>query len=180
MLSECVITMELLDTAKEKATNYPKIRASIERLQELDELLKLYRADRYVSYELDMMSELAYYTGIIFAGYTFGTGEAIVKGGRYDTLLTYFGKHAPATGFALVVDQLMMALSRQNISIPVEEQTVWIVYNAQNRANAIKIAQKMRKSGEHIEMMRIEADTRRDDMEAAAARFHIKDVIYCI
>lgn len=180
MLSECVITMELLDTAKEKATNYPKIRASIERLQELDELLKLYRADRYVSYELDMMSELAYYTGIIFAGYTFGTGEAIVKGGRYDTLLTYFGKHAPATGFALVVDQLMMALSRQNISIPVEEQTVWIVYNAQNRANAIKIAQKMRKSGEYIEMMRIEADTSRDDMEAAAARFHIKDVIYCI
>lgn len=37
----------------------------------------------------------------------------MVKGGRYDRLLTYFGRKAPAIGFAIVVDQLLSALSRQ-------------------------------------------------------------------
>ena len=28
-------------------------------------------------------------------GYTFGTGDAIIKGGRYDDLLQHFGMNAP-------------------------------------------------------------------------------------
>ncbi|MEI3338896.1 MAG: ATP phosphoribosyltransferase regulatory subunit [Eubacterium sp.] len=39
-----------------------------------------------------MISRFDYYTGIIFAGYTFGSGEAVVTGGRYDNLLKSFGK----------------------------------------------------------------------------------------
>ena len=35
-----------------------------------------------VSFELGTISNYQYCTGIIFAGYTFGSGEAIVKGGR--------------------------------------------------------------------------------------------------
>lgn len=180
MLSECVVTMDFVRLAKEKAVNYPKVYNALERLEQLDEILKLYEVDRYVSFELAMMSELTYYTGIIFSGYTFGTGEAIVKGGRYDNLLTYFGKSAPATGFAVVVDRLMAALSRQNIDIPVEDQTIWIVYNEHNQANAIRIARKLRKSGEHVELMKIKDDTEKEMMEQSAERFHIKDVIYCI
>lgn len=180
MLSECVVTMDFVQLAKEKAVNYPKVHNALERLEQLNEVLKLYEADRYVSYELAMMSELTYYTGIIFSGYTFGTGEAIVKGGRYDNLLTYFGKAAPATGFALVVDQLMAALSRQNIDIPVEAQTIWIVYNEHNQANAIRIAGKLRKSGEHVELMKIKDDTGKEMMEQSAEKYHIKDVIYCV
>ncbi len=180
MLSECVVTMEVLQMAKEKAVNYPKVYAALERLEQLDQILKLYEVERYVSYELAMMSGLTYYTGIIFAGYTFGTGEAIVKGGRYDNLLTYFGKNSPATGFAVVVDQLMAALSRQNIDIPVEEQTIWIVYNEHNQVNAIQIARKLRKSGEHVELMKIKDDSEKEMMEQSAVKYHIKDVIYCI
>jgi len=33
---------------------------------------------------------------VIFKGYTYGVGDAIVTGGRYDKLLSYFGKNAPA------------------------------------------------------------------------------------
>ena len=60
-----------------------------------------------------MLSKYSYYTGIIFRAYTFGSGEAIVKGGRYDKLLSYFGRKLPAVGFAIVIDQLMLALDRK-------------------------------------------------------------------
>ena len=136
--------------------------------------------EEYVSYELAMLSGLEYYTGIIFAGYTFGTGEAIVKGGRYDDLLTYFGKQAPATGFAIVIDQLMAALSRQNIDIPFENQTVWIVYNCQNRANAMVIAGKLRKAGENVEMMKLTEGITKEMYEEYARKCQVKDIIYCL
>jgi histidyl-tRNA synthetase len=53
-----------------------------------------------------------------------------VKGGRYDKLLSHFGKDAAAIGFAIVVDQLMAALSRQDIDVPVIENSSLIVFDA--------------------------------------------------
>ena len=38
-----------------------------------------------------MVSRIQYYTGIIFQAYTYGTGEPLVKGGRYNELLKHFG-----------------------------------------------------------------------------------------
>jgi tRNA (guanine-N1)-methyltransferase len=64
-----------------------------------------------------MVNHFDYYTGIIFSGYTYGTGDAIGKGGRYDNLLNQFGKNAPACGFTILTDDLLSALSRQNIHI---------------------------------------------------------------
>ena len=61
--------------------------------------------------DLGMLSEYDYYTGIIFRGYTYGTGDAIVKGGRYDNLIGQFGKSAASVGFAIVLDELMLALT---------------------------------------------------------------------
>jgi ATP phosphoribosyltransferase regulatory subunit len=60
-----------------------------------------------------MLSKYNYYTGIIFRAYTYGTGDTIANGGRYDNLVGQFGKNAPAIGLAIMVDQLLLALSRQ-------------------------------------------------------------------
>ena len=68
-----------------------------------------------------MLSKYEYYTGIIFQAYTYGTGEPIAKGGRYDNLMAHFGKPEPAVGFCITMDQLMIALSRQNIVIDPKE-----------------------------------------------------------
>ena len=65
----------------------------------------------------------------------------MVKGGRYDRLLTYFGRKAPAIGFAIVVDQLLSALSRQKITLPSEEKNQMIVYAES------KIAERTSRSG---------------------------------
>jgi ATP phosphoribosyltransferase regulatory subunit HisZ len=71
--------------------------------------------EKYVSFDLSMLSQYQYYTGIIFQGYTYGSGEPLIKGGRYDKLLEHFMRPAPAIGFALVMEQVMNALNRHDI-----------------------------------------------------------------
>ena len=77
--------MEALKLAK----GYDEILSSIDSLLKLREYLKAYGIEKYISYELGLISDYTYYTGIIFQGYTYGTGEPIVKGGRYDKLLSH-------------------------------------------------------------------------------------------
>ncbi len=97
----------------EKAKKYKKVYDALEYLTKLYQLLKKNGVMDYISFELGMISEYKYYTGIIFTGYSYGVGEPLVKGGRYDSLLSHFGKDSPAIGFAITVDQLMLALERQ-------------------------------------------------------------------
>ena len=69
--------------------------AAIDRLLKLYDYLKIIGYDKYISFDLGALSNHGYYTGIIFAGYTFGVGEPVVNGGRYDKLIgRYFdGSH---------------------------------------------------------------------------------------
>ena len=98
-----------------------------------------------------MLSKFRYYTGIIFQAYTYGTGEPIVKGGRYNHLLEHFGKAACASGFGISIDQLMLALSRQNISgnLPKEDE-IFLSYTMENRKEVISQATKLRKEGTRV------------------------------
>ena len=103
---------EALQRAKELVSNERSLQA-VERLEELYRVLCEYGVERYVSFDLGLLSKYHYYTGVIFKAYTYGVGDAVAKGGRYDNLLKYFGKEAPAIGFVIVVDDLLEALARQ-------------------------------------------------------------------
>ena len=73
-----------------------------------------------------MLSHYDYYTGIIFKAYTYGTGEALVTGGRYDNLIEQFGKKASAVGLAIVLDQLMDALASQEVDIETDKSGILV------------------------------------------------------
>lgn len=178
LLNDAMLTREKISAAKEKAAGYPKICHALERLEQLDDLLRIYRIEKYVCYELAMISGYEYYTGIIFAGYTFGSGEALITGGRYDNLLKSFGKNAPSIGFAVIIDQLMAVMQRQHIRIPFENRTKWIVYSERYREDAIKDAQVLRGRGETVELMPLTEKTTREIYESYAERNGIQDVIY--
>ena len=49
---------------------------------------------------------------------------------------------APAIGFAIVVDQLLSALSRQKITLPSEEKNQMIVYAENKIAEAVEKAKE--------------------------------------
>ena len=167
---------EELSDAKKLAASYPMILSAIEELEELGIYLKLYGIEKYVSFELGIISSYHYYTGILFAGYTFGTGEPVVRGGRYDKLLTYFGKNAPSIGFAIVVDQLMAALSRQKISLSVSEESVLLIYKKDQIEEAIKKAQKLRDQGKIVTMIPLLEGKNKDYYINYAMKNHIAGV----
>ncbi len=165
---------EVLKEARRLADNSRSIGA-IERLEAVYHALKLYDLTDYISFDLGLVSKYKYYTGVIFQAYTYGTGEPIVKGGRYDNLLARFGKDFAATGFAVVIDQLMSALSRQKIAIPVEADGRLVLYDASSRDAAIHLAVSMRKDGRPVELVRKTAgETAEDYRDFAAENSHGK------
>lgn len=176
MLGSFDIKEEELSSAKQYAKDYPQILEALEALDQLCGYLKLYEIEKYISYELGIISDYQYYTGIIFLGYTFGTGEPIVRGGRYDKLLSYFGKQAPSIGFAIVVDQLMAALSRQKISIHVPGNSGLIVFTEENSKKAIHRAAKLRSEGMATALVLSDGKRTREDYIYYAQKNHITKV----
>ncbi len=118
--------------------------SAISRLKKLYQVLCSYGVEKYVSFDLGMLSKYHYYTGVIFKVFTYGVGDAIAKGGRYDKLLQYFGKKAPAIGFAVVVDDLMLALSRQHINIADENDIKVLSYRKENYELCLSQARELR------------------------------------
>lgn len=166
------------EEAKTYAADYPRVYKAIRRLEDLDAVLKVYDVDKYVTYEFGMLSSYHYYTGVIFAGYTYGSGEPIVKGGRYDKLLTYFGKDAASIGFAIVVDQLVAAISRQKIEITVKHDNQLIVYKPEYRREAVKKAIALRAKDCNVELIAWAMDKSKADYEAYALRNQIAELTF--
>lgn len=148
---------EILQKARSLTDNICAIKA-VERLEEIYEILKIYGYEKYVSFDFGMLSKFQYYTGIIFQAYTYGTGEPVVKGGRYNNLLKHFGKPAASIGFGITVDNLLMALSRQKLSLPEKKAPVILTYTEANRREAILDAQKLRSEGTAVALRREKED----------------------
>lgn len=135
---------DILDKAKKIADN-DRSKKAVERLEAVYNILKIYGVEKYVSFDLGMLSKYNYYTGIIFKGYTYGVGDAIVKGGRYDSLLSQFGKNAPSVGFVIIVDDLLSAMNRQNILTITKDEPIVIEYTDKEYEEKLKEALKLRR-----------------------------------
>lgn len=149
-------SVDMLDEALKIANNTRSVEA-IERLKNVYELLKIYGVEKYVSFDLAMISKYNYYTGVTFGAYTYQAGSAIAKGGRYDNLLEKFGKPSPATGFVVMIDDLMNAMSRQRICPTPENKNILLVY-ACDMKKAMDEATTYRKDGYATVMMKQEKD----------------------
>ncbi len=147
--------MTSLADAKAIVHNQRSLKA-IERLEKLYEVLKLYGVESFVAFDLGMLSKYNYYTGVIFKAYTYGVGDAVVKGGRYNNLLKQFGKEAPAIGFVIVIDDILEALSRQKVAIDAPSEKMTITYESGNNEDfkkKLQEVQMIRKSGTPVEFL---------------------------
>lgn len=158
LLQKFDVSTEDLKAAIMESKDYPTIHKALSELLELTEMLQVYGISKYISLELGIVPTHPYYTGIIFKGYTFGTGEAIVKGGRYDKLISRFGKDTPAIGFAIVVDQLLNALHRQKIMIPTTNQTELVLFTKEMREQAITYAIHQRSQKTPVKLLMVSED----------------------
>ncbi len=165
---------DILDEALHVANNPRSIQA-VERLKQVYELLKLYHVEQYISFDLAMVSKYNYYTGIIFNAFTYKTGSAIAKGGRYDNLLEKFGKPAPATGFVVNIDDLVLAMTRQNLCPLPENKNMLLVYSC-DTAKAVQEAKKQREAGWSVVMLKKVKD--KEIYQTFADTNHFAQVIF--
>ena len=162
-------SVESLDVAESCAIS-EKAKASLQRLRRIYELLTFYGYEKYITFDLGVVSKYQYYTGIIFQAYTYGTGEPIAKGGRYDTLMDHFGKPAPAIGFVCVADRLLTALNRQNIKLDVDRPLTLLLYYPEESRKAIACAGELRSQGGPVELCCMAQDRTVDTYRDYASR----------
>ena len=177
LLADLIGGEEVLDCAMEVA-EYTGAVDAVKRLKKIFSILKAYGVEKNISIDLSMSGTYGYYTGIIFRGYTFGTGDAIVRGGRYDNLMSKFGKDAASIGFGIVVDRLMDAINRQKIHVPMNYRNCMIVYEPAYVKAAVDLAQNYRRQLIHTECMRKDHDRDLEVYKGLAKDRNIDTVIY--
>ena len=176
ILPELMGTEDVLDKAQQFAIS-DKAKAAIERLRQINHLLCLYNASDHVTFDLSMSGSYGYYTGIIFRAYTYGTGDAVVRGGRYDHLLEKFGKKTPSIGFAIILDELMSALDRQKIKVETGHRNL-LIYTDATEQWAISLARSFRAKGKNVEMMKRNSWDERETFEAYGKRSSVASMLY--
>lgn len=127
---------------------------ALRHLARIWELLQNYGCADYVTFDLGMVSEYQYYTGIIFQAFTYGSGDALIKGGRYNRLIRHFGKNAPAVGFTTEVDALLTALERQQVALPVADIKTMVLYPTWLENLAVRFCAEQRAKGLEVAAVR--------------------------
>lgn len=168
---------DMLEHAKSLVSNSLSIDA-IERLEKVYKALSYSGYEKYVSFDFSLLSRYDYYTGVVFRGYTYGTGDAVVKGGRYNNLLKQYGKDAPAIGFAFYIDDLMMAINRQKIEVHIDNSDSIILYEIDKQETAIRMANSLRKSGRKIELIRKSKKKTVEDYAAYGKKNHFSGMFF--
>ena len=176
-LNDLVGGIATLTQAKNIAPNSKGVKA-IRRLEKIYDILKLYGVEKFVTFDFSMSGTYGYYSGIIFRVYTFGTGDAIVKGGRYDHLTEKFGKKSPAIGFAIVIDELMNALIRQKVRIVYTRKNTIILYDPERKREAISLARDFRRKAKNTELIRRDLARGLEEYVAYGNEYYAGNLIY--
>ena len=176
-LPELTGSIDVIDSARKLYTN-DKINMALDRLEKLYEILSIYGFEKYISFDLGIIANFDYYTGTIFRGYTYGTGNPIAKGGRYHNPLKQFGKNSPSIGFAIDLDQLLIVLNRQKIDIDAEKKKTLIIYEEDMKDAAIKESFVQRDKGIPVVSMRKSSKMTIDEYRDYCSDYNFDKLIY--
>jgi len=91
-----------------QVTSHPVIHEAFDEVLQIYQTLMATQPELSVSVDLCTVPTLSYYSGVMFAGYADSAPDAVFNGGRYDSLLNYFGfPETPAVGLAFNLDALI-------------------------------------------------------------------------
>lgn len=148
LIPELFGTYDTLERFSQMVSN-PKSLAALENLKNILDILGDYDLLDYISIDLGMLSSLDYYTGVIFKGFTYEVGFPIISGGRYDQVVSVFGRELSAVGFSMNVDLCLTALQRQGKAFPKKANEVFLTFSPEQegRRKAFAWAEQLRQEG---------------------------------
>ena len=116
-------------------------------LAEVHRLLAVYGLADHILLDLGEVRGFDYYSGVNFEGYVAGFGADLCGGGRYDHVLGRFGAPGPATGFALDLNRLLLALEAQGIDLAVAGPEVFVIDFTDDKTAALALSRRLREYG---------------------------------
>ena len=143
---------EVFDEAYRLAENNVKAIEALEYVKKLYRMLVFAGYGDYIMVDMGIVHKFDYYTGTVFRGYVENAGEPVLKGGRYDRLLSAFDYDVPATGFAINVCAVADALISKS-RMPVAGHSDCIIYYDDATFDAaIKLKNEYQKDGNICEL----------------------------
>lgn len=100
--------------AREINSTLPQVGESIEQLRQIADGIKVAFPEQSLYFDLGELRGYEYHTGVVFAAYVSGYGEAIANGGRYDDIGEVFGRARAATGFDADL-KILLALGQRPV-----------------------------------------------------------------
>lgn len=141
---------------KAQALGYGK--EYVERLKKVWLMIKEAGLSKYVCVDFGMLSNISYYTGIVFRGLNDYSGSPVLSGGRYDTLMADFGRSEAAIGFAMYEKRILKALENMGkLNVQIKE-AITISFDEQSFALARKTASILSGQGKNISFVSNDAD----------------------
>lgn len=93
---------EVLRDAREQLHNAsPAVGAAMDTVERAASALSAAHPQLQIHFDLAELRGYRYHTGMVFAAYVPGYGQAVAQGGRYDDVGRVFGRARPATGFSI-------------------------------------------------------------------------------
>lgn len=135
--------IEKIEERLEK-TNSDLAKSAAMKLISLWQILKIYKVDEYISFDLSLIPNLEYYTGMVFEGTVENTSFPVCNGGRYDSLLHAFNNNKEAVGFALKINRILEIANLKEW----ETRRLMIFYDDNHREEALIYALKLREESE--------------------------------
>ena len=129
-----------------------KSLAALNNLAEIYNLAESYGDAENIIFDLGIIRDFEYYTGMVFEVYAPNVGYSLAGGGRYDHMLKDFGVACPATGFAVGIERILQARELQGIAENFSARDAYIGYHESKIYDAIKKAAELRAAGKVVEL----------------------------
>ncbi len=120
------------------------VESALAELTHISDLLKERVPELKVNYDLAELRGYHYHTGMVFAAYVTGRGQAVAQGGRYNDIGEVFGRARPATGFSTDLKTLLSLSTYKN------NQLAAIYAPADNDPALQQTITKLRQKGERV------------------------------
>lgn len=134
--------IEVLEEAKRLLD--PSAHKAISTLELIAESANRQQWNIELHFDLAELRGYDYHTGVVFAAYVPGKGEAVAQGGRYDNVGAVFGRARPATGFSADIKNLVASHGEQNYP-----PSAIFAPNSEDSALSAEIG-NLRRSGERV------------------------------
>lgn len=86
----------------------------LEAIEEMESLYEFSKHKENIIFDLCMVPERSYYTGIMMKGFSYYSAHPILQGGRYDHLFDHFYKNVPSIGFSYHLNNVLDAIGKEN------------------------------------------------------------------